>query len=488
MKKTFNILIIFVTICMFGVSCHSDLDVSQKGIVANNDAWKEPADAVSHMYGMMSTFRAAFATDYMYWGEYRTGLWGKGNETQPAREDAYNNTISAGHAQADWTALYTTLNHANLILKHVPEISFNNESDKNRILGSAHFVRAFCYYWIGRIWGDAPVLTKGFESDRDEGLFPTRDKSDMVFQQVLDDITQAEGYFANINGITPNMPSLAAVLTLKTDYYLWMAKVRGDASALTEARTTCDRALAVASAEKELLTSYADIFNTKNNKEVIFVWSMIKDEKEGGFQADWLCALQYVSAKYIESPVKVGSHQQWAAFTAQYKAIIDEVATDQRSRVSYDYFFDPEKNTTHHWINKFSGTWASGARTFDSDIIVYRMADLIMFDAEIKNDQNQKDGAIDALNKITKRAYGVDNYYPKTLTKDEVTEKIIHERKKEFSAEGKLWWDYIRFGVAFKEVPSLVGRENERNLLLWPISLTSINKNPALEQTDFTID
>ena len=127
MKKTFNILIIFVTICMFGVSCHGDLDVSQKGIVANNDAWKEPADAVSHMYGMMSTFRAAFATDYMYWGEYRTGLWGKGNETQPAREDAYNNTISAGHAQADWTSIYTTLNHANLILKHVPEISFNND-------------------------------------------------------------------------------------------------------------------------------------------------------------------------------------------------------------------------------------------------------------------------------------------------------------------------------------------------------------------------
>jgi hypothetical protein len=116
------------------------------------------------------------------------------------------------------------------------------------------------------------------------------------------------------------------------------------------------------------------------------------------------------------------------------------------------------------------------------------MADLIMFDAEIKNDQNQKDGAIDALNKVAKRAYGVDNYYPKTLTKDEVTEKIIHERKKEFSAEGKLWWDYIRFGVAFRDVPSLVGRENERNLLLWPISQTSINKNPALEQTDFAID
>ena len=45
----------------------------------------------------------------------------------------------------------------------MPGIGFTDEGQKNQILGAAHFVRAFCYYWIGRIWGDAPVLTAGFE-------------------------------------------------------------------------------------------------------------------------------------------------------------------------------------------------------------------------------------------------------------------------------------------------------------------------------------
>lgn len=178
-------------------------------------------------------------------------------------------------------------------------------------------------------------------------------------------------------------------------------------------------------------------------------------------------------------------------FTEAFRGVIDETTVngvsveDSRARVSYDFFLDVEKNnTTHRWINKYAGTWNEGARIFDSDIIVYRYADLLMFDAEIKNDQNQKDAAVDALNQVAQRAYGRANFYPKTLTKQEVDAAILREREKEFCAEGKLWWDFIRLGVVFDEVPSLVGRENEKNILLWPISNTAMNKNPNLTQTE----
>lgn len=106
--------------------------------------------------------------------------------------------------------------------------------------------------------------------------------------------------------------------------------------------------------------------------------------------------------------------------------------------VSYDFFLDVEKNnTTHRWINKYAGTWTEGARIFDSDIIVYRYADLLMFDAEIKNDQNQKDAAVDAINQVAQRAYGRTNFYPKTLSKEEVDAVLLREREKEFCAEGQ---------------------------------------------------
>lgn len=491
MKKILGIACL-IFLSWAGVSCHGDLDVVQKGQVTGGDAWNNQSNAQANMYGLMSTFRATFATDYMYWGEYRTQIWGKGNETQPAREYVYTNNIASTHAQADWTNLYTTINHANLILKYVPGIGFSDNAQKDQVLGVAYFVRAFCYYWIGRIWGDAPVLTDGFESDGQEGLYPSRDPADVVFQQVGSDLDAAVNHLLNAPSTTADLPTLVAAYTLQTDYYLWMAKVRQDNTALDKARTACDNALAAASG-KQLLANFADIFSVTNklNPEVIFAWPMKKDEKEGGFQADWLCAIQYVSEKYIENPVKVGSHQQWAMFTEEFRDIIDEtlvngvVVEDQRARVSYDYFLDVEKNnTTHRWINKYAGTWSEGTRIFDSDIIVYRYADLLMFDAEIKNDQNLKDEAITALNLIAQRAYNRANFYPKTLTKEEVYDTILREREKEFCAEGKLWWDFIRLGVVFEEVPSLVGREIEKNILLWPISNTSMDKNPNLVQTE----
>ena len=140
MKKIFGILCL-ITLSLAGVSCHGDLDIAQKGQVTGGDAWGSQSNALANMYGMMSTFRAAFATDYMYWGEYRTQIWGKGNETQPSRDFVYTNNIASTHAQADWTSLYTTINHANLILKYVPGIGFTDEGQKNQILGAAHFVR-----------------------------------------------------------------------------------------------------------------------------------------------------------------------------------------------------------------------------------------------------------------------------------------------------------------------------------------------------------
>ena len=98
-------------------------------------------------------------------------------------------------------------------------------------------------------------------------------------------------------------------------------------------------------------------------------------------------------------------------------------------------------------------------------------------------EKNNINEAINSLNRIAERAYGKTNFYPATLDKTELNKAILRERQKEFAAEGKLWWDYIRLGVVFQESPYLIGRENEQNILLWPISQTSINKNPNLIQT-----
>ncbi|MGO3807748.1 MAG: RagB/SusD family nutrient uptake outer membrane protein, partial [Sphingobacterium sp.] len=63
-------------------------------------------------------------------------------------------------------------------------------------------------------------------------------------------------------------------------------------------------------------------------------------------------------------------------------------------------------------------------------------------------------------------------------------EAILLERKREFVAEGKLWWDLIRMGVVFEQVESLADQKDKPNILLWPVHDSSINTNPNITQTE----
>ena len=461
-------------------ACNGDLDIINNSAVSSNSMWQEEGDATAAMYGLYNKFRSSFSEGYMYWGEYRTGLWGDGLTGQTSRDQVYQNQIPTNHTFADWTNLYTTINNANLILKHAQNIHFKTEESKNEVLANAYFVRAFCYYWIGRIWGDAPLLLDGFESDNQEGLFPTRNSADDIFKQVGEDINKALTLIPQ--NINKDIASKASISMLKADYDLWMYKVRkGGDSYLRDAADKINYVLSNSSYALE--SNYADVFNDNSGKEIIFEWSYIQDEFTSGSTNDYLVPSQYVSNEYINNPVQTGSHQQWCFYTREYKTFLTSIPTDQRIKESFETFYDSSKNQTFQWINKFKGHWVNNTRVFDSDVIVYRYADAILMDAEIKLAENNITGAIEALNKIAKRAYGQDNYYATTISAAEVKDAIITERKKEFCAEGKLWWDFIRLDVAFSENSYLRGRENEKNVLLWPISQNSINKNPTLKQT-----
>lgn len=103
--------------------------------------------------------------------------------------------------------------------------------------------------------------------------------------------------------------------------------------------------------------------------------------------------------------------------------------------------------------------------------------------AEIENALGNAPIAVDRLNEVAERAYGIEDFYANTLSTQDIDDAILNERKKEFVAEGKIWWDLIRFGVVFDEVPTLASREDEQHILLWPVHNSSINTNPNIKQT-----
>ena len=91
--KTILLLTIFAVL----TACHADLDIQQKSEVSANSMWQDEGDATSAMYGLYNKFRSTFSQGYMYWGEYRTGLWGDGLTGQTARDQVYQNQIPTNH-------------------------------------------------------------------------------------------------------------------------------------------------------------------------------------------------------------------------------------------------------------------------------------------------------------------------------------------------------------------------------------------------------
>lgn len=472
-----TLVILGVLLC----SCHKDLDIDQTSQLSATSMWTDENDAISAMYGTHQLLRGTFNNGLMYWGEYRTGLWGPGNHgglSQTVRDQAYQNTMTNTHAYADWENMYETINMANLLLRYTPQITFSDQDEMDRVMANGYFVRAMCYYWIARIWGDAPLVLEGYES-ASQDLLPTRTPVADILSQVEMDIEA--GLNLMPSGTSDrNIASQGALQMLMADYALWMYTTQnGGDTYLQMASNAVNQVLGMG---YQLESNYGNIFDSSSESgpEVIYAWNYEQDEYTGGYPVDFQFNSATVSPVYHFNPVAVGTGQQWTFYTDDYVGVLTADPTDTRLTTNYLEFYDDLMGQEFHWTNKYKGSWVNNTLILDSDIILYRLADAYFYKAEIEFYNGDMEGAVDAINTVVQRAYGAPEHYTGTFSGSEVKEILVAERMREFPAEGKLWWDFIRLEVIFDINSYLTGREGSQNILLWPLSDNSINDNPNL--------
>ncbi len=99
--------------------------------------------------------------------------------------------------------------------------------------------------------------------------------------------------------------------------------------------------------------------------------------------------------------------------------------------------------------NKMKGTKTEGDRTYDSDIIIYRLAEMYLFKAEAYAALNQTPQAIIELNKVRDRAkIGI---YNGSTDKKVVEKEILNERARELYLERKRWPDLLRDSILVEQ-------------------------------------
>lgn len=474
-------------------SCLNDLDVIQPSNFTSQNMWTEENDAVSAVNGAYKFLRDALKDNNNFWGDLRSNLWTSGKVNDPTYARTGLNELTVNWTGSNWANLYKVINEANLVLKHADDITYSNVETKNEILAQAYFLRAFVYYQIARIWGDAPLCVNPFESEKQEDMYPSRNPASELFALVESDIENAVKLMpASVKKIYQASP--AAIHMLRADYYNWKgSRLGGGNDAYQKA---VDSANAIIGMDYKMLDDFASVFkpDNKKNKELIFTLPFIVGENVTAatspnyfayFLAQTEHTQQLLNNGYSLDYVPVGTHAQYSIPNDEYVDFLLKDPADQRGAASVRKYTDEFLNTQlvlKVVVLKFAGTWKNNTRSFDCDMPIYRLPEAYILKAEALKGMGDLSGAMQALNVVEKRARGVDNYYS-GLDKEGVTLAIIDEVKMEFVAESKTWWTYLRNNKEFQLISSLVGKENKQNITLWPVAQECINTNKNIDQT-----
>ena len=104
-----------------------------------------------------------------------------------------NNSLDNNIFWASWYNYYRVIKQANAVIKFTPQvleaggISAEKADD---VMGQAYCLRAFTYFWIIRIWGDAPLVTAPYLDSNDSFDLPKAAVADIV-EQIHSDLENA---------------------------------------------------------------------------------------------------------------------------------------------------------------------------------------------------------------------------------------------------------------------------------------------------------
>lgn len=469
-------------------SCTDQLELTPVSSITAAGFWINEDNAIGALNGMYVRFRDEASNNLFFWGESRSETLTYGLQASEGRERYFENTLDPSFAGPTWLRLYTIIHDANLIIKYVPGINFNNDANKNSMLAQAYTMRAYVYFLMAKTWGGVPIVTDPTEGYDAETTFKPRASLDEVYALIKNDLELALDLYPN-NNLSQGKAywSKPAALMLKGEVYLLTGKRGGQPSDINTSLQALNEAASAPGLA--LQSSFDQVFryNNKGNSEILFAVRFL-DLESGA---------NYNNSLYIRDD------EIPAGITPEAKALIGQggglnrMAPSEIVRTAYDDR-DSRKNGTFVEINipdsegnlsyygsavlKYRGFIDPSGRRFIDDVIIYRYADLLLLIAEAKNALGQDPTS--EINQVRQRAYGefFEDFRFSPGTQAENDEAILQERLLELSFEGKRWWDLIRFDKAFEKVPSLQNRANQKHLELWPISLGTISLNSKITQ------
>lgn len=408
---------------------------------------------------------------------------------QTSRLDRFTMFTSDLYPEALWRKYYTGINRCNKFFEKVDGAAFEDENLRLAYKAECHFLRAYYYFDLVRLFGNVPLILKTINA---EDYAQKQETPEKVYEQIGADLLAAinavdeEGVPVLTEASTQLPPADKGRVTLDaakallcrvwlyyTGYYE-KEELPGVSAAemitlIEDVADSPNYSFLPGAYSKDTGAGVSPLWNVanKNSSEEVFTiqysalskwgdWS----NREGctGNQAVILWGIRDVSAPYAAgwsfAPVDeklflaypAGDPRRWAT-------IINAEASDG-SNDGEGLTYTKGFQNTGYFCRKFTPLTAnnptSGSRelNYPNNYPSIRWADVLLMAAEMEFVHGSKDKAFTYYSKVRERALGAGS----AGTAAGLTlEKIFEERLLELALEGHRYWDILRRGDTYAQ-------------------------------------
>ena len=492
MIQRLTILLSFIVLAGI-TSCSDLLKEDPKNQVFRDNYFENDNDAISAVNAIYAHLNST-SLGPTFGGVYHSTYW----VIQGLASDEMNNR-AAGAPQDDqlstfsynaenptifdlWVQTYRAISNANFALGGIPDSPID-ESLKTRLVGEASFLRALLYYELVRVYGEVPLILED-----DDELRPNKNTVDEIYNQIIVDLTLAAGslpesYSAG-NGL--GRATWGAAKTLLAHVNL----TRGNyADAALHAQDV------ISSNNYMLWPDFQDAFSISNENGMESVFNIGFGDANGAISF-WEVGQFNVRLlpQELANDIPGINAQGWQVATEDLYDSFDPL--DRRRAITFitstsmGPLNDPHIRKYWDEVNE-----PSGGNT-ENDFPYFRYSEVLLILAEALNEQNNGPTAeaYDAINEVRARArFDGTTEQPvlpdlSGLSYDEFRDAVLLERRKEFVAEGKRWFDLVRMNKLQELVPIAkpgVSPQAFHNLFPIPLEEIDLNQNLLPQNTGY---
>ncbi len=479
-------------------SCQDFLVERPTALIVGNQFYNTDRDlteAVNSVYGQIS---ANYQERVPAINELRSDLvrFGPQGDNAAAWQpyDLFTFNDLDGNLLTAWSTFYTAINNANAVIANAPSAAGASALIRNRTLAEAHFLRAFTYYNLVRMWGPVPLLltpTAGLNN-----LQPTKSTEEQIYTAIIADLQYAAGETAQnpglpliYGGADNGRVTVGAANALLAEVYLTR---RNWAKAAEYAQKV------IASNRYALWPTYSQAFlfankyaaNSAPNGETIYDIQFNQDAGVPSIIVRWTpprgVILQGIAGReglgrYTVPPrgfrlFSSGDDRRNAIFPPT-------VVNNQGQTIPYTPFRGPAgtgaPDTVNYYTLKYTlvgqnAPFANSANNWP----ILRLADVFLIQAEAINEAaGPTADAYAAINRVRNRAR-IPNLTA-GLSQAAFRDSLYVERARELFLEGDRWFDLVRTNRLVSEMARAGVTVTDAQRFL-PIPQSEVDLNPNL--------